>query len=137
MDANNGDILIMFPDYVPDTVISKLNVSVEKGSILLCVPNWSEAEKLKGENFKQIYVMPNLSKQKSPELFQGPLSKVIIVETSFIGCCNAIEWIRSCFDLPVFVIKSNSHYLSRIYKDLGANYIIHNQTGNLSFLLSS
>ncbi|EIT85590.1 hypothetical protein A374_10153 [Fictibacillus macauensis ZFHKF-1] len=136
MDVNSGDILIMFPDEVSEHIVSKLT-SLEKQSIMLCVPSWSEAEKLEKENYKQIYVMPTLRNTKVPEVFHRPLSKVIIVETSFVGCCNAIEWIRAFYDLPVFVIKSDTHYLSRIYKDLGATYIIHNKTGNLSFLLSS
>lgn len=66
-----------------------------------------------------------------PEL---PIGKVFLFERSLPLCCKYIQICRSWTGKPIYVITESSN--SRlIYKGLGANYVIHSSSDDVSFLL--
>jgi hypothetical protein len=133
----SGNVLIMFPDKISDVFISKLRLCDNYKSLALCVPNREEAECLMEAGFQSVYVMNYSDKRKLIEMIGPFVQKIIIVESGFLECCQAIEVIRSVYNIPVYVIKSDTRYIPRVYKELGADYVIYNKTGNIQFLLTS
>ncbi|MFC7372909.1 hypothetical protein ACFQPF_14730 [Fictibacillus iocasae] len=137
METNRNVTLIIFPDAVPELFISTLKRYPERSNVALCVPEWTMEHTLDQEGFHQIFVFSFQDGMQYTDWISKAITKVIIYETSFIGCCMAIDMVRSCYTLPVVVLKSDSRYLSRIYKDLGADFVIHNKNGNIQYLLTS
>lgn len=66
-----------------------------------------------------------------PEL---PVGKVFLFEFSLPLCCRYVQICRSWTGKPIYVIteSNNERY---IYRELGANYIIHTNSDDLSFLV--
>jgi hypothetical protein len=137
MGKSFGNVLIMFPDQVSDVFISKLRLCDDYQSLVLCVPNREEADRLSQVGFQHVYVMNYSDKRKFIGMVGPFVQKIIVVESGFVECCQTIELIRSIYNIPVYVIKSDTRYISRVYKELGADYVIYNKTGNIQFLLSS
>jgi hypothetical protein len=137
MTNEPGNVLVMFPDTVSEVFISKLRLCDYYKSIVLCVPTRQEAERLLEYGFHNVYVMNYGNKRKLIEMVGPFIQRIIIVESGFIECCQAIELIRSVYDIPVYVIKTDSRYITRVYKELGADYVIYNKSGNIQFLLTS
>ncbi|MED1863112.1 hypothetical protein P4V41_06560 [Fictibacillus nanhaiensis] len=132
-----GNVLIMFPDQVSDVFISKLRLCDEYQSLVLCVPSREEEDRLSQVGFQHVYVMNYRDKRKLIEMVGPFVEKIIVVESGFLECCQTIELIRSIYNIPVYVIKSDTRYITSVYKELGADYVIYNKTGNIQFLLSS
>jgi hypothetical protein len=137
MTNEPGNVLIMFPDKVSEAFITKLKMCDYYTSIVLCVPNRDEANRLLNAGFHSVYVMNYSDKRKLIEMVGPFIQKIIIVESGFLECCQTIELIRSVYNLPVYIIKTDTRYVTRVYKELGADYVIFNKTGNIQFLLSS
>ncbi|MDR7071736.1 hypothetical protein [Fictibacillus barbaricus] len=137
MTNEPGNILIMFPDKVSEAFITKLKMCDYYTSIVSCVPNSYEANRLLNAGFHSVYVMNYSDKRKLIEMVGPFIQKIIIVESGFLECCQTIELIRSVYTIPVYVIKTDTLYITRVYKELGADYVIHNKTGNIQFLLTS
>jgi hypothetical protein len=137
MKNTSGEVLIMFPDIVSEVFITKLKMCDSYKSFVLCVPTRDDAERLLDKGFQSVYAINYTDRRKLIEMVGPFIQKIIIVETDFIECCRAIELIRSTYSLPVYVIKSDTRYVARVYKDLGADYVIYNKTGNIQFVLSS
>jgi hypothetical protein len=137
MKNQTGNVLIMFPDKVSEAFITKLNMCEYHTSIVLCVPHREEANRLLDAGFHSVYVMNYSDKRKLIEMVGPFIQKIIIVESGFMECCQTIELIRSVYNVPVYVIKTDTRYITRVYKELGADYVVFNKTGNIQFLLSS
>ncbi|MBB6669762.1 hypothetical protein [Cohnella nanjingensis] len=66
-----------------------------------------------------------------PELAIG---KVFLFEKSLNLCCRYIQICRAWTSKPIYVI-TGSHNPRLIYKGLGANHVIHSNSGDVAFLI--
>lgn len=67
-----------------------------------------------------------------PEL---PIGKVFLFERSLPLTCRYLQICRLWTSRPIFVIKTGSHPWL-IYKSLGADYVIHTNGDDVSFLIA-
>ncbi|RED52964.1 hypothetical protein [Cohnella lupini] len=67
-----------------------------------------------------------------PEL---PIGKVYLFEDSLTLCCRYIQICRQWTGKPIFVITRGDNS-KQIYKGLGADYVIHSNGSDLSFLIN-
>ncbi|SFJ84211.1 hypothetical protein SAMN02799624_06243 [Paenibacillus sp. UNC496MF] len=65
---------------------------------------------------------------------ERPVGKAFLFESSLSLCCRYLRMIRKWTDQPVYVVTGRTHG-RLIYKGLGADHILHVQTGGLGSLL--
>lgn len=63
-----------------------------------------------------------------------PIGKVIIFEESLPLTCRYLQAVTSWTQGPIYVVSS-SGMIRRMYKELGATYVIHSRNADVSFLL--
>ncbi|CAM3280514.1 MULTISPECIES: hypothetical protein [Paenibacillus] len=96
--------------------------------------NKAEKQILEEIGVKEI-LMVDTRDNRAPMIPELPIGKVYLFEQSLNLCCRYIHICRSWTSKPIYVITQGNN--SRlIYKGLGANYVIHSQGNDLSFLLS-
>lgn len=64
-----------------------------------------------------------------------PIDRAFIFETSLTLTCRYLQLCRKWTEGPILVITPQ-HNPRRIYRGLGADYIIHSATGEVGFLAS-
>ncbi|UUZ81814.1 hypothetical protein LJK88_45865 [Paenibacillus sp. P26] len=64
------------------------------------------------------------------------IGKVFLFETSLNLCCRYVRICRPWTSQPVYVITKSSHP-RLIYKALGADYVIHTNRDEVSFLIQA
>jgi hypothetical protein len=63
-----------------------------------------------------------------------PVGRIYLFEHSLALCCRYIQICRSWTSKPIYVVTSGNN--SRmIYRGLGANYVIHTQGRDVSYLI--
>ncbi|MEK3867399.1 hypothetical protein MHH60_28380 [Paenibacillus sp. FSL H7-0716] len=95
--------------------------------------NETEKSRLEHLGVKNLITVDTTERERwiIPELSIG---KVFLFERSLPLCCKYIQICRSWTGKPIYVITESSN--SRlIYKGLGANYVIHSNSDDVSFLL--
>lgn len=80
-------------------------------------------------------LMVEATDSRKPMIPELPIGKVYLFERSLNLCCKYIQICRFWTTKPIYVITQGNH-ARLIYKVLGANYVIHSQGKDLSFLLS-
>ncbi|SFF34424.1 hypothetical protein SAMN04487969_1288 [Paenibacillus algorifonticola] len=96
--------------------------------------NRADKQALEEIGVKEI-LMVDTRDSRPPMIPELPIGKVFLFERSFNLCCRYIHTCRSWTGKPIYVI-TQGHNSRLIYKGLGANYVIHSQGNDLSFLLS-
>jgi hypothetical protein len=64
-----------------------------------------------------------------------PIGKIFLFEDSLTQCCRYLQITRKWTSEPVYVITASENP-RLIYKGLGADFVIHSKTGNVSFLVN-
>ncbi|MFD0680560.1 MULTISPECIES: hypothetical protein [unclassified Paenibacillus] len=97
--------------------------------------NKGEKQRLDGLGVKNIILIDTIeqAKWKIPEL---PIGKIFLFEQSMNLCCRYIQICRSWTVKPIYVITHTSNP-RLIYKGLGATYVIHTTSEDVSFLVQS
>ncbi|MDF2669314.1 MAG: hypothetical protein K0R67_1620 [Paenibacillus sp.] len=96
------------------------------------VNNRAEMDKLKQIGVKE-WVMLDTIDQTTWILPDFPVGKVFLFETSQTLCCRYIQICRTWTVKPIYVITHTNHP-RLIYKGLGAAYVIHTYSSEVSFL---
>ncbi|MGE6668699.1 hypothetical protein [Paenibacillus xylanexedens] len=63
------------------------------------------------------------------------VTNAFVFENNLPQCCQDIQLCHSWYPQHLYVVSSNKAPVGLVYKGLGATYVIHSQTGNVSFLL--
>ncbi|WP_405156609.1 hypothetical protein [Paenibacillus sp. FSL K6-0108] len=73
--------------------------------------------------------------------FRNQLPPEFVVKHAFVfennlpQCCQDIELCRSLCPQQLYVVSGNRAPVGLVYKGLGATYVIHSRSGDVSFLL--
>ncbi|NOU93048.1 hypothetical protein GC093_07345 [Paenibacillus sp. LMG 31456] len=97
--------------------------------------NKGEKQRLDSLGVKNIILIDTTeqAKWKIPEFVVG---KVFLFEQSMNLCCRYIQICRSWTIKPIYVITHTSNP-RLVYKGLGATYVIHTTSEDVSFLVQS
>ncbi|MCP3774772.1 hypothetical protein NLX71_15880 [Paenibacillus sp. MZ04-78.2] len=133
MEQEQQTILVSAPNKPGEAFIRQLQF----GSIpfAVIVNNKAEQARLQELGTERI-VMVDTNEENTWLLPEWPVGKVFLFENSLTLCCRYIRICRSWTSEPLYVItQSNNPRL--IYKGLGANYVIHTNSNEVSFLIHS
>lgn len=89
----------------------------------------------RARGYDQVREINALDIKSMMELFEYPVSKVVLFEDGWYDCCSLIRTIRVISRVPIYVITSSKQPTSSLYYSLGATYVIHSHTADVSFLL--
>ncbi len=73
------------------------------------------------------------SPSRIPEL---PIGKVYLFENGLSSCCRLVQLFRSWTGRSIYVITRGSNFRA-IYREIGADYVIHTNGNDVSFLLAN
>jgi hypothetical protein len=65
---------------------------------------------------------------------ERPIRKIFLFEDKLIDCFKLLQIIRNWTDGPIYVI-TETYFTSKIYKELGAKFVIHTNSKDVSFLI--
>lgn len=63
------------------------------------------------------------------------VTNAFVFENNLPQCCQDIQLCHSWYPQQLYVVSSNKAPVGLVYKGLGATYVIHSQSGDVSFLL--
>lgn len=131
MVSHDEFILVSAPNKAGEQFIKTLKM---KGLPFAALTN-NETEKSRLEDLGVEHVVPlDTADRSNWHLPKMPVGKVFIFEVSLPLCCRYIQICRSWTGKPIYVITGSMN--SRlIYKGLGASYVIHSNSSDVSYLL--
>ncbi|WP_408894857.1 hypothetical protein [Paenibacillus taichungensis] len=112
-----------------------VNVLLQRGFAVVVLVH-SEEE---GEQFQSLgavtvrYIQELAFRNQLPPEFA--VKNAFVFENSLPQCCQDIELCRSLCPQQLYVVSSNRPHVELVYKGLGATYVIHSRSGDVSFLL--
>lgn len=99
------------------------------------VNNKAEQERLTHMGVKKVHVIDTAS-EATWMMPKNPIGKIFLFESSLNLTCRYLQICRKWTSEPIYVITHSSNP-KLIYKALGANYVIHTTSHEISFLVSS
>ncbi|MFC4770100.1 hypothetical protein [Effusibacillus consociatus] len=131
MEAHDEFILVSAPNKTGGQFIKTLQI--KKMLFAAITNNDTERSRLVHLGVKNILSVDTTDRETwlIPEL---PVGKVFLFELSLPLICRYIQICRSWTDKSIYVITGSSN-ARMVYKGLGANYVIHTQSDDVSFLL--
>ncbi|MFC5704282.1 hypothetical protein ACFPVX_23580 [Cohnella faecalis] len=97
------------------------------------VNNKTEYERIAELGAPNIIVV-NTTKENSWVVPEASIGKVYLFEKSLNLCCRYIQICRSWTRKPIYVV-TGSHNPRLVYKGLGADYVIHSEGPDFTFLI--
>ncbi|MDN4603465.1 hypothetical protein P5G61_19650 [Paenibacillus sp. F6_3S_P_1C] len=92
-----------------------------------------------GEQLQALGAVTVRSIQEMADRNQLPPEFVVknayVFENNLPQCCQDIELCRGLCPQQLYVVSSNRARVGLVYKGLGATYVIHSRSGDVSFLL--
>ncbi|WP_010497589.1 hypothetical protein [Paenibacillus elgii] len=133
MEQEQQTILVSAPNKPGEAFIRQLQF----GSIpfAVIVNNKAEQTRLQELGVERM-VMVDTNEENTWLIPEWPVGKVFLFESSLTLCCRYIRICRTWTSEPMYVITPSNHP-RLIYKGLGANYVIHTNSGEVSFLIHS
>jgi hypothetical protein len=130
MGSQTERILISAPNKTGEVFVRE--VMRMKLPFALLVNNKAERDKYKEIGAKDWILLDTID-QSTWSLPEIPVGKVFLFETSQTLCCRYIQICRTWTAKPIYVITQESRP-RLIYKGLGAAYVIHTHSNEVSFL---
>lgn len=95
----------------------------------------SKSERNKLETFGiKSFVMVDNNDNQNRMIPEFPIGKVYLFERNLPLCCRYIQICRAWTRKPIYVVTQDGN-MRPVYKALGADYVIHSRSGDVSFLL--
>ncbi|OPA73697.1 hypothetical protein BVG16_26760 [Paenibacillus selenitireducens] len=133
MEKQEDYILVSAPNKMGEVFVRKLMAQQQAFAVI--VNNKREGEEFKRIGVKHI-ILVDSSEQNTWKIPDLPIGSVYLFESSLNLCCRYIQICRTWTSKPIYVItRSNNPRL--VYKSLGASYIIHTHSSDVSFLLEN
>ncbi|NHN33653.1 hypothetical protein [Paenibacillus agricola] len=98
--------------------------------------NQGEKHRLVNLGVKNIIIVNTTEQQNNEIIPKLPIGKVYIFERSLNLCCRYIRICRTWTSKPIYVI-THTNNPRLVYKGLGAAYVIHTTSEDVSFLIES
>ncbi|QYR23172.1 hypothetical protein KZ483_09755 [Paenibacillus sp. sptzw28] len=96
--------------------------------------NKAEHERIMTLGVERIIAV-NTTKEITWAVPEFRIGKVYLFESSLNLCCRYIQICRSWTTKPIYVITDSCNP-RLVYKGLGANYVIHTSSNDISFLIT-
>ncbi|MFC4306736.1 hypothetical protein [Cohnella boryungensis] len=131
MQAQDEFILVSAPNKIGEQFIKALQI---KDIPYAAIANHqAERSRLEVLGVKSIIMVDTVLRQTwtIPDL---PVGKVFLFERSLPLICRYLQICRSWTGKPIYVITGSDNP-RLVYKGLGANYVIHSRSDDVSFLL--
>lgn len=131
MEKQEDYILVSAPNKMGEIFVRKLMAQQQAFAVI--VNNKREGEEYKRIGVKHI-IMVDSGDESTWQIPELPVGIVYLFESSLNLCCRYIQICRSWTSKPIYVItRSDNPRL--VYKGLGASYIIHTHSSDVSFLI--
>lgn len=105
--------------------------------VIVLVHNAEEEEQLT-ELIGKISVYrlyPSGSADKTPIALEWVVKHAFVFERNLPECCQDIQLCHSCCPQRLYVVTSSLNPVQLVYHGLGASYVIHSRSGDISFVL--
>lgn len=126
-------ILVSAPNKTGEDFIRQL--VAKKQPCAAIVNNKEEMRRLESIGVKN-FVIVKTSREETWTMPDYEIGKVILFESSLNLCCRYIDMCRPWTAKPIYVITRTSKP-RLVYKRLGATYVIHTHTEDISFLIDA
>ncbi|MFE6073679.1 hypothetical protein ACFVQB_04275 [Paenibacillus sp. NPDC057886] len=112
-----------------------VNVLLKRGfAVVVLVHSEEEREQLQSLGAITVcYIQEMADRNQLPLKFV--VKNAFVFENSVPQCCQDIELCHSLCPQQLYVVSSNRPHVELVYKGLGATYVIHSRSGDVSFLL--
>ncbi|PAF32860.1 hypothetical protein CHI14_05780 [Paenibacillus sp. 7516] len=78
---------------------------------------------------------PSGSADKTPIAIDWAVKHAFVFERNLPECCQDIQLCHSWCPQRLYVVTSSLNPVQMVYRGLGASYVIHSQSGDISFVL--
>ncbi|MGD0030654.1 hypothetical protein SLT67_04785 [Paenibacillus illinoisensis] len=78
---------------------------------------------------------PSGSADKTPSAIDWAVKHAFVFERSLPECCQDIQLCHNWCPQRLYVVTSSLNPVQLVYRGLGASYVIHSRSGDISFVL--
>ncbi|CAG7649281.1 hypothetical protein ACFQI7_26760 [Paenibacillus allorhizosphaerae] len=131
MDSRQRFILVSAPNKAGEAFVRLL--MTHRLPFAAIANNKRERARMKELGVERI-ILVDTTEESTWQLPDFPIGKIFLFESSFTLCCRYIRICSSWSSEPTYVITHSNHP-RLIYKGLGASFVIHTNSDEVSFLL--
>ena len=112
-------------------------IAEEGMDVILLVHNAEEEQQLTELIGKlSVYrLYPSDSADKTPVAIDCAVKHAFVFERNLPECCQDIQLCHSWCPQRLYVVTSSLNPVQLVYRGLGASYVIHSRSGDISFVL--